>query len=196
MPFPRPPEALGVATRVRSTLLVSSLQSLRRRGRYDDYLALLPPEHHKIMLGLPAGQWVPMTLAEAHYQACQGLGFDRPDLLVIGREVGDRIEGTFLATMVRMVGSVGATPWTALGQIPHLYSRLFDGGSGVSVSRRGPKDARVRFCGMPLARIPYYRGAMAGVIEIGLQLFCTRAYVTDAPVSSPSSIVALDVAWA
>jgi hypothetical protein len=197
VPFPRPPEALGAATRVRSTLLVSSLQSIRRRGRHDDYLALLPTEHHKTILSLPAGQWVPMSLGEAHYLACDGLGFARDEQLVIGREVGDRVEGSFLATMVRMAGSVGATPWTALAQIHHLYDRLFDGGGGMSVSRRGPKDARMRFAGMSLARIPYYRGALAGVIEIGLQLFCTRAYVTDAPgPASPQSIVAMDLAWA
>ncbi len=185
-----------MATRVRSTLLVSSLQSLRRRGRESDYLSLLPAEHHRTMQSLVASQWVSMTLGEAHYRACEGLGFTRPEQLVIGREVGDRVEGSFLATMVRMAGSVGATPWTALAQIEHLYDRMFDGGGGASVSRRGPKDARMRFAGLPLARIPYFRGAMAGVIEIGLQLFCTRAYVTDVPAPASASLIAMDLAWA
>ena len=195
--FPRPPDALGAATRVRSTLLVSSLQSLRRRGRENDYLALLPAEHHRTVLTLVAGAWIPMPLAEAHYLACQGLGFQRSELLAIGREVGDRIEGSVLATMVRMAGSVGATPWTALAQIGRLYGRIFDGGGGVSVARRGPKDARVRFTGMPLVHIPYYRGAMAGVVEIGLQLFCTKAYVTDVPGTHEGKAnIAMDLAWA
>lgn len=197
VPFPRPPDALGTATRVRSTLLVSSLQSLRRRNREGDYLALLPREHHGTVLTLVTGDWIPMPLAEAHYLACQGLGFERPELVAIGREVGNRIEGSFLATMVRMAGSVGASPWLALARVNRLYNRLFDGGGGVSVSRRGPKDARLRFVGMPLARIPYYRGALAGVVEIGLQLFCTKAYVTDAPGrgKAPEADVAMDLAW-
>ena len=195
MPFPAPVDELGLAIRVRSTLIVSSLQSLRRRGREDSYLQHLPPEHHGIVRSLIAGHWLPMALAEAHYDACEALAFDRQEILAIGREVGDRIEGSFLATMVRMAGNVGATPWTALAQVGRLYDRLFEGG-GVSVLRRGPKDARVLFAGMPLARVPYFRSAIAGVLEVGLQLFCTRAYAQIAPQPGPQTAVVFELAWA
>src|ERR1035441_5912286 len=159
LPFSGPPEKLGVATRIRTTLLVSSLQSLRKRGSVDAYMRLLPAEHHMTINSMIAGQWLPMAVGLAHYDACQGLGISQPEVVAIGREVGDKIQGTFLATMVRMAGQVGATPWTALSFVGRLYDRLFQGGGGVTVIKLGPKDARVEFIGMPVARVPYYRMA-------------------------------------
>jgi hypothetical protein len=196
VPFREPPQKLGVATRVRTTLLVSSLQSLRKRGLQERYLELLPTEHHAIVRSMIAGQWVAMSVAEAHYDACEALHIDRREVNAIGREVGDRIEGTFLATMVRMAGSVGATPWTALSQIERLYERLFAGGGGTCVQKLGPKDAEVHFVGVPICRIPYFRGAMLGVFEIGAELFCTRAYAKEVPDAATPNGAVLRLAWA
>jgi hypothetical protein len=196
LPFPGPPEKLGVATRIRTTLLVSSLQSLRRRGSLDDYMRLLPEEHHMTITSMIAGQWLPMAVGLAHYDACQALGISQPEVVAIGREVGDKIHGTFLATMVRMAGQVGATPWTGLSFVGRLFDRLFQGGGGVTVIKLAPKDARVQFLGMPVARVPYYRVAMTGVFEVGLDLFCKKAYVTDVPKEATATCAVLHVAWA
>jgi hypothetical protein len=196
LPFSGPPEKLGVATRIRTTLLVSSLQSLRKRGSVDAYMRLLPAEHHMTINSMIAGQWLPMAVGLAHYDACQGLGISQPEVVAIGREVGDKIQGTFLATMVRMAGQVGATPWTALSFVGRLYDRLFQGGGGVTVIKLGPKDARVEFIGMPVARVPYYRMAMNGVFEVGAELFCKKAYVTDVAAECTETTAVLHVAWA
>jgi hypothetical protein len=196
VPFRAPPQKLGVSARVRTTLIVSSLQSLRKRDLYHRYLELLPEEHHPTVRSMIAGQWVPMRIAEAHYDACEALGFDRREVNAIGREVGDRIEGTFLATMVRMAGSVGATPWTALSYVDRLYDRVFAGGGGAGVFKLGPKDAEFHFVGVPLCRIPYFRSAMAGVVEVGAELFCSKAYAKEVPDAAPPMGAVLHVAWA
>jgi len=196
LPFSGPPEKLGVATRIRTTLLVSSLQSLRRRGSFDPYMHLLSQEHHMTVNSMIAGQWVPMAVGLAHYEACQALGISQPEVVAIGREVGDKIHGTFLATMVRMAGQVGATPWTAMSFVGRLYDRLFQGGGGVTVIKLGPKDARVVFVGMPVARVPYYRMAMNGVFEVGTELFCKKAYVADVAAECTATTSVLHVAWA
>lgn len=196
VPFRVAPQKLGVATRVRTTLLVSSLQSLRKRGLQDRYLELLPGEHHATVRSMIAGQWVPMRVAEAHYDACEALDIDRHEVNSIGREVGDRIEGTFLGTMVRMAGSVGATPWTALSYVDRLYDRVFAGGGGAAVYKLGPKDAEFHFVGVPVCRTSYFRLAMAGVVEVGAELFCSKAYAKEVADASSSLGAVLRVSWA
>jgi hypothetical protein len=196
VPFRTAEHLLGIATHVRTTLLVSSLQSLRRRDRMDEYLEHLPAERHAAMQSMIAGQWVPMQLAVDHYQACQALRLTTAEMNLIGKEVGDRIEGTFLATMVRMAGRVGATPWTALLQSGRLYERIFRGGGGLSIVRVGPKEARAHLAGVPLAGITYFNVAMAGVFEVGAELFCSKAYAREVPGSRTPTRVALQIAWA
>lgn len=196
LPFRSPEHELGQATRVRTTLLVSSLQSMRKRGLLETYLAHLPQHHHAAVHSMIAGQWVPMSLALAHYEACEALGLAEAEINAIGREVGDRIEGTFLATMVRMAGNIGATPWTALSQTGRLYDRLLAGGGGTSVLKVGPKDARVLFLGVALARVPYFRLAMGGVFEIAAELFCSKAYTRVVFEGRTATKVVLHMAWA
>ena len=195
-PFSGPRERLGVATQIRTTLMVSSINSLRKRGSFDEYMRLLPSKHHMTIASMIAGQWLPMDVGVAHYQACNDLGISQPEVVAIGREVGDRIHGTFLATMVRMAGQVGVTPWTGLSFVSRLYDRLFQGGGGVQVLKFGPKDARVEFVGMGVAAVPYYRIAMTGVFEVGLDLFCRKTYVTDVGAEASSTFAAVHIAWA
>jgi len=194
--FPAPIERLGTATLVRSTLLVSSLQSVRKRNLSETYLRLLPGEHHAVVQSMIAGQWVPMKLAEAHYEACEGLGFSATAAHEIGREVGDRIQGTFLAAMVRMVGTVGVTPWTALSHAQRLFERVLRGGGGLSVLKRGPKDARVHFVGVPLCRLPYFRFALAGVFEAAADLFCIKSYAKEVAGSATETAIVFQISWA
>jgi hypothetical protein len=194
--FPVPVERLGTATLARTTLLVSSLQSVRKRNLSERYFELLPREHHAAMLSMIAGQWCAMRIAEAHYEACNGLGFSESAAHQLGAEVGDRIQGTFLAAMVRMVGTVGATPWTALSHAQRLFERVFQGGGGVSVVKRGVKDARVLFAGVPLCRFPYYRWALSGVFEAAADLFCRKSYAKEIPASATPTSVAFHISWA
>lgn len=195
-PFRASRQELGHATEVRTTLLVSSLQSLRKRGHLDRYLGHLPREHHATVQSMIAGQWVPIGLGRAHYLACDALDLPSPDINGIGREVGDRIEGTFLATIVRMAGNVGATPWTALTQTERLYARVFRGGGGTCVTRLAPKDAHIQVVGFGFADVPYFAKAMTGVFEIGAELFCTKAYAQVVTRECTPNSVVLHIAWA
>ena len=65
-PLPGPRGTLPEATRVRSTLLLSSLQSLRTRGLFERYVAVLDAAHRDAMLEAVAGAWLPMAVGIAH----------------------------------------------------------------------------------------------------------------------------------
>ena len=114
VPFALPREKLPLATQVRSTLVASSLRSVRGHGFYDRYVALLDPGWRDAVLHAVAGVWLPLAAGVAHYKACDALGVSPAEQMEIGREVGDRIQGTFLASMVRVAKGAGVTPWDAL----------------------------------------------------------------------------------
>ena len=195
LPWSVPRAQLGVAHEVRSTLLTSSLRTVRERGLLDRYLAALPPEHHETLVTGIAGVWLPMDVGVAHYRAMDCLGFSAAEQVKIGMIVADRVHGTFLGTMVRLASSAGVTPWTAVGYSQKLYDRLFRGGGGIAAFKLGPKEARVELAGMPLADIAYWRNGMRGMYQAGCELFCTKAYVTELPTKASLSTNAR-IAWA
>jgi hypothetical protein len=125
-----------------------------------------------------AGAWLPIDAGLAHYRACDALGFTPAEQHDIGRDVGSRIHGTFLGAMIRGARNVGVTPWMALGQARKLYERLFDGGA-VSVTRVGPKDARMELVGNPAIEIAYFRNAIRGLWQVAVEFFCAKAYFTE-----------------
>jgi len=84
LPFPVPLARLEAATEIRSTLIASSLQSLKSRGHLARYTELLPAEHHDTILHYIAGQWFPLAIGFAHYQACDGLGLSLEEQREIG----------------------------------------------------------------------------------------------------------------
>lgn len=177
---PLPPGAEQLATHLRSTMLSSSVTSLRERGLFERYLAALPEQHHEAILLTLAPTWLPMEVALSHYVACDSLGLTAEEVTDIGRDVGRRIQATFLGTMARGSRAVGATPWLALEQAPKLWGRMIRGG-GIAVERTGPKDAQILLTGVPMARHGYCRFATAGIIESGANVFSKRAFVRVAP---------------
>jgi hypothetical protein len=195
VPLRVPLAELPPATTVRSTLLASSLKSIRARGHYDRYLALLEEAWREPILEAVAGQWLPLEAGLAHYRACDALGLSVQEQVAIGKEVGDRIQGTFLSTMIRAAKTAGVTPWTALGYTGKLYERLFEGG-GCSVARLGPKDARADLVNNPVVGMPYFRNGFRGLYQVGVELFCARAYVTEIMDATTEKSCALRISWA
>jgi hypothetical protein len=193
LPFPAPVERLVAATNIRSTLIASSLRAVREGGRYDAYIARLPAAWKDLPLQAIAGLWLPIEAGVAHYRACDELGLSAEEQVANGRETGERIHGTFLGTMVRAAKSAGATPWIALGHTNKLYERLFAGG-GCCVTKTGPKDARLEMAGNPVTSIAYFRNALRGLYQVGMELFCSKAYVTDA--GHTSSSCTMRISWA
>jgi hypothetical protein len=195
VPFPGPVSTLGVATKCKSTLIVSSVRAMKENGYMDAYAGHLDPRHKETVLACIAGTWVSIDVAIAHYTACNALGLAVPEQVRMGASVADRIHRSLLNTVVRLAAGAGADPWTALGHFHKFYERMFDRG-GTSVVKVGPKDARVEIVGLPLASIPYFVNAYRGVIQAGGQLFGSRAFVTTlAKHASPTS-VAFRIAWA
>jgi hypothetical protein len=195
VPFPVPRERLLPVSAVRSTLIASSLRTLRECGRFDAYLATLDPAWHEAILHAVAGVWLPIEAGLAHYTACDRLGFSVTQQLANGRAVGDRIQGTFLSSMVRAAKGVGTTPWSAVAYSGKLYSRLFEGG-GICVTKLGPKEARVEIANNPLVSVSYFRNGLRGLYQVAIELFCSKAYVTDVPGGALERSCAMKISWA
>jgi hypothetical protein len=196
LPFPAPTKAqVPLATQFRSTWLTSSLRALREHRRFDEYMALLPPHHRPAVTDSVAGVWLPIEVAMAHYDACDALHFSPAELFAIGREVHTTAQASVLGTLTKLAVGAGATPWTAMGQYQRLWDRVWVGG-GVGVFKLGPKEARVEIVGWPCSRYTYIRHAMRGVMAGMLELFCTKAYVSEVPRLCTSTTLAFRCAWA
>jgi hypothetical protein len=193
VPFPCAREKIVPPTHVRSTLVASSLRALRERRLFDAYTAALDPEWKNAILESVAGVWLPMEAGLAHYRACNTLPLSLLEVVAMGREVGDRINTTFLGTMIRAAKGAGVTPWAGFPYALKLYERLFNGGA-CSVGKIGPKDARMEVAGNPMVSISYFRNAMRGVWQGGIELFCQKAYVTELARTETSYKV--KISWA
>src|SRR5688572_27123859 len=77
----------SAVTQVRSTLLQSSLQTLREHGLFERYVALLPKEYHEPILLTLAPSWLPVEVAMAHYRCCDQLSLDDTALQRFGETV-------------------------------------------------------------------------------------------------------------
>jgi hypothetical protein len=193
VPLPVPPERLGPVTKVRSTLVTSSLKTMQERGTIDRYYELLPREYHAPVRDMIAGVWLPVEIAVAHYRACDGLGLTPSEQVEIGRLVGQKIQGTLLGTLVLVAKQAGATPWSYLTQLGRLYERLAVGG-GIQVKRVAQKEALIDLYNVPVFDIPYFRAAWRGVNHGLCELFCAKAYVKSGAVT-PTRIEYV-ISWA
>ena len=196
LPFPAPLESIGVAKQLRSTLVASSLQSLRRRDLIDRYSALVDPAHKDVILSTVAGLWLPMDVGMAHYNAVDALGFSAEEQAGIGAEVSHKLHDTFLGVVMKMATNAGVTPWTLLPKGNQLYSRLFQGGGGTRILKLGPKEARADIVGVPILTVPYFRNAIRGLYQAGISVFCTRCYVHEVARPSPLPSIVLRISWA
>src|SRR5437870_4214684 len=92
LPFPADRSAVRPATHFRSTWLASSMRTLREHGLLERYLAVLPRELHAEVLQPIVGVWLPITLAIAHYTACDALDLTPSELIAVGNEAARRAE--------------------------------------------------------------------------------------------------------
>jgi hypothetical protein len=192
VPFSVPIVAM---THARSTVILGSAASVRAAGRWDDYVAALPAVHRDAILRTVAGAWIPVDVAKAHYDACDALAFSHDEIAANGKRTFDAVGGTLFGAILRMAKTAGVTPWTFVERIPRFWSRSYDGG-GVQIAKLGPKEARIQLVAVPLLDSRYFRGALRALLTVVLERFCTKAYVTEAQTSRPSSSVTLRVQWA
>ncbi|MGO8996890.1 MAG: hypothetical protein ACLQVI_26550 [Polyangiaceae bacterium] len=195
VPFAVPRARVPPATHFRSTWLSSSLSALRERKHYDRYLTLLPAEHRAAILETVAGVWLPTEVCMAHYRACDALDLGKREAWEIGVEVTRKVHGTSLALAFRLAKQAGVTPWTILAQVPRLWERVWQGG-GIAIYEVGPKEAILEAIQWRAASIPYVRYTTPAVVHGVVELFCTKAYVTEVrSMMSPTSI-GLRLQWA
>jgi hypothetical protein len=189
-----PNEPVAPLSLVRGTLIVASRNALEKRGYGERYFAALPEDRHAAIRDMMANSWTPEPVARAHYTACEALGLSSQEVFAIGAEVGDRVRATFLGTLASVAREAGTTPWVYLERIPRLFPRICVGGA-VAIYKLGPKDARAEWYGLPGLAIPYFRTAFRGANQSIIALFCTKAYVSEAPARRGGDW-AFRVSWA
>ncbi len=196
LPFPTALERLEPASEIRSTLIASSLQSLKARGHWERYSELLPAEHRDTIVHCIAGEWFPLSVGFAHYETCDQLQLSLEQQREIGEDVSRRVHETFLSVMLQMAKGVGFTPWTVLAKGNQIYARIMRGG-GTQVTKLGPKDAQIDVARLPLLEIPYFRTAAQGIYQVAIGMFAKRAHVRLLAAQSrkPGELTSLHVSW-
>jgi hypothetical protein len=162
------------ARSVRSTLIQSSLATLKTEGHYERYLSLLAERHRETILGSISPSWLPIEVALDHYQACDDLALGHEQLVAIGESVGDRMQGPFMETLTRAARGMGVTPWVLLKRFDVLWGRLLQGGS-FELTQTGPKDLTIEIRSALLPRFGYFRHAFCGVVKAGFKYVGVRA---------------------
>ena len=191
-PFPDKDEPV---TSVRGTLIVSSLNTLRVRGHFERYAALLPSGVRTEVLMAPAASWCPIDLAQTHYRACEALQLSDAERIEVGKAVGSKIQSSFVGTILRRARDFGtADPWLLLAHLDRIWARMFEGG-GTCVLKTGPKDALVQVRGGVLMEIPYFREAFVGVLQSPAQVLSRSLYCRSRPYVTGSSLMQFAISW-
>jgi hypothetical protein len=168
-PFPGPRGSVPLVTQFRSTWIVTSLASLRCHGHFDRYRALLR-QHEDEILSCVAGTWLPIAVARAHYETCDGLDLSNDELAAMARGDGGAVRRAWYAGLIANMDRAAVTRWTVLSQLQRLWSRGAVGGA-VAVFRLGPREARVEYVACELFDIPhFYRATRAVLVVLGEHL--------------------------
>lgn len=183
------------AKHVRGSLIASSLQTLREVGLYDRYIALLHPTYRDEVLFALASSWLPLAVAEAHYQACEELDLDEARMAALGEAVSKRIMGTYLGTLVRTGRGIGPlSPWLVLNQYHRVCERIVDGGTFI-VTETGPKDAVVETRGLALFQFRYFRKAALGIFRGAALMFAKSCHVRELPGANKHDLLVVSLSW-
>jgi hypothetical protein len=195
LPYPSTLEAHPVATLCRSTLLITSLQAIKRHGYYDRYTQALPPRQLDTILSSAAGVWLPIDVGVAHYAACDTLDIPLDEQLAIGGEVVHAMQKTFLGGVLKSASSgIGISPIAGLEKFTTLRSRSVQGG-GARIVRLGPKDVRIDFVGERFAEVRYFRVAYRGFIQAGCEFFSRRVVVAELEAFRSPTTLGYRIAW-
>jgi hypothetical protein len=148
--------AIRAVSQVRGTLLVASRDQLRTSGRFPDYERLLSPAGRTQLDGVVAASWIPIEVAEEHFQTIDRLDISDAEVLSLTSAVARQVQSVLLTTMSRMARTGGLTVWSIVPLTGKVWDRLFVGGA-LGVAREGPKDASVVVAGHSLIRSRYHR---------------------------------------
>ena len=194
LPFPAARrELVAPVTKVKGTWLATSLRGLKAQGLQEDYVARLDPQYAAVIVNAAYKDWLPVEVLLAHYDACDKLHLPAFQLIALGTEATRLAQGSVVGIVAKLAGGAVVSPWTILAQLQRLWDRVLLGG-GVSVTKVGPKDARVELAGFPACRYRYCRIGLRGVLTAMTEMFCTKAHVSEvAPWTDNSG--AMRIAW-
>jgi hypothetical protein len=187
LPAPADRSTVAMTAQVRSTLIGSSILSLRANGHYDRYVANLDPTMRESIILAPAATWLPIEYAVVHYAACEKLGLGPSEILAMGNAVAELTQKSVFAFATRVAREAGATPLTLVAMTPRLWGRLFVGG-GVYAVRTGPKDLRMEFYRATLAENRYWRVGLRGLLTSLLKPFCRQIISRDVAMHDALSV--------
>lgn len=178
VPLRYPPNGVPLVTRVRSTLISSSVRVVIESGRLDDYKDHLPAHLHPVIFDAIAGSWLDMDVALSHYRAVDALGLPAFDQISMGETVGRTVRNYLIGTGSQTARAEGSTPWSILLHTQRTWDRLYVGGD-VSIEETGPKQFHRTMYGLPLCEIPYFRQASRGIMRHVISRWCTRCEVSE-----------------
>ncbi len=179
---------------VRGFVFSSGRRWMEQQGLTERFRALLPPDLELAWGGMTTDEWIPLDLALRAYAACDALNLSAAEQIDLGRFVSQANNGVLVSTMVRLVGKLGATPWTALRHVDRMWRRSNRGGA-VAVYKLGERAARLDVWKCPLAGSPFFVTSMRGAIGAGMEAFCARPILSDVPGSVTADGFAMKLTW-
>lgn len=178
-------------TAVRSTLLSSSLATLREHGHFERYFERLPHRYREDVLGALEHEWLPVGVADVHYATCDSLGLSDAELTHIGERACARLLEAFrVAPFHPGRESEAVTPWLPLAHYGRLFRGLLRGGTCM-VGGIGPRDALVRANGASFFATDYFRSAYHAVLRGAVARFANEVSgrTTSADETGPIAVV-------
>lgn len=179
---------------MRGTNFVVCLRWLREHQLEARYLAALSAPIREIVLSADVSSWQPVNVALAHYAALDALPFTYEQRVDFGAEVSRSINGFVLATVAKLAGSVGLSPFTPLARSAKLFARNFRGGA-VGVYKVGPSEARFEVLGVPIAASASHRDNICGAILDGARPFASDVRVNEINHRRTPTSYAIRIRW-
>lgn len=193
--LPRDVSTIPVVKKVRGSLLASSIVTLRKRGLFDRYARNIDPDLLSKIVFVGVSEWVDLSLALAHYAACDALDLPAEEQVENGRWVARAVQSGFVSVVLRLAKETGLTPWSVLDRGQRLLGRVFDGGA-PGLTRLGPKEALVEFVQAPFFRYPYMRNGFVGTLCGVTEIVSRRAYGTLVPALTNDTRIGVRLSWA
>jgi hypothetical protein len=133
-------------------------------------------------------------VALAHYRACDALGLTTLEQMALGRETGAGIRRHLTRAAGIVSRSIALSPWTIFEHFNRFWARSVHGG-GISVVKRGPKDAEVIYGRCLLLQSPYFRSALRGVALGLVELVSPHVLMSETSFSASRNEARYRVAW-
>jgi hypothetical protein len=190
-PLFEPPKVHPV-TAVRGTLLLIDWRWLRENGLFDAYTEALGGSRE--LLEATASTWVPFPLGRTHWEALDAMRLSREQQVAMGTFMGEHAHNVVLATLVRLAGKLGVSPWAPLGQCHKLWTRSWRGG-GMAAYRLGPSAARIEVFGASVLATRTFRTGITGTIVAGITPFCRKPVAVEQSEARTPTSISLHVGW-